>query len=96
MPGRLPQWAAWLGDVQVEFEAANRLGVLDHVLTLPSGESAYTPMRVVPAATPGGPWCEVVFTVRRRGQTADAFAADVAAVAADLQRFRELLEGDQP
>ncbi|PEG59598.1 SRPBCC family protein [Mycolicibacterium boenickei] len=82
-----------MGEVTVEFTATNALGVLDHVVRLPSGEAVYNPMRVVPAG-PDVPSCEVVFTVRQRpGMTDDQFEADVAAVAADLETLRRLLEG---
>lgn len=97
-PDRLPLWAAGLGDptladADVEFVPANALGVLDHVVTLPSGEQAFNPMRVVPAGI-DEPRCEVVFTVRRRpGMTDEQFKEDCAAVTADLERLRGLVEG---
>jgi hypothetical protein len=97
-PAQLPRWAAGLADpaladADVEFASRNELGVLDHVVKLPSGEAVYNPMRVIPA---GGdePRCEVVFTLRRQpGVSDEEFEADAAAVAADLQRLRSLLEG---
>jgi hypothetical protein len=81
-----------MGEVTIEFAPANEFGVLDHVVRLPSGESVYNPLRVVPA---GGDQsrCEVVFTVRQRqGMTDEDFERDVAAVAADLDRLRRLAE----
>lgn len=105
-PANLPSWAAgvsasiaevdgqWvsdspLGRVVIAFVAANDLGVLDHRVTLPSGESVLNPMRVLPA----DPGCEVVFTVRRSaGMSAEDFARDGDAVAADLRRLRDLME----
>jgi len=82
-----------MGEVSVEFTPTNALGVLDHVVRLPSGEAVYNPMRVVPAGVEEKP-CEVVFTVRQRpGMTDEQFEADVAAVAADLETLRGLLEG---
>ena len=48
--------------VRFAFAPRNDLGVLDHYLTLNSGEVIYVPMRVI-AAESGS---EVVFTVRRR------------------------------
>jgi hypothetical protein len=81
-----------LSDADVEFAAVNAFGVLDHVVTLPSGESVYNPMRVIPAG-PDEPRCEVVFTLRRRpGVTDEEFDADAAAVAADLAVLRDLME----
>ena len=82
-----------MGKVTVEFTPANPHGVLDHVVRLPSGESVYNPMRVLPGGV-GEPRCEVVFTVRQRPGVADEeFEADVAAVRADLETLRGLLEG---
>ncbi|CQD14496.1 polyketide cyclase/dehydrase and lipid transport [Mycolicibacterium conceptionense] len=81
-----------MGEVTVEFTPTNTLGVLDHVVRLPSGEAVYNPMRVVPAGVDAAE-CEVVFTVRQRpGVTDEEFEADVAAVAADLETLRRLLE----
>jgi hypothetical protein len=45
---------------------------------------------VVPA---GEQWCEVVFTLRRRPEMSDDdYAADGAAVAADLATLKRILE----
>ncbi len=86
------QWVAQspMGTVAVRFVEANEYGVLDHHVTLPSGETVYNPMRVIP----DGNSCEVIFTVRRNpGMTADDFARDVDAVSADLTTLKQLLEG---
>ena len=81
-----------MGEVTVEFAPANEYGVLDHVVRLPSGESVYNPLRVIPAGE-GHPGCEAVFTVRRRaGMSDEEFESDVATVAADLNRLRRLAE----
>ena len=81
-----------MGEVTVEFSPRNVFGVLDHVVRLPSGEAVYNPLRVVPGGV-GEPRCEVLFTVRRRAGMTDAeFDADAAAVAADLNTLRRLLE----
>jgi hypothetical protein len=79
------------GRARFAFAPRNDLGVLDHYLTLNSGEVIYVPMRVI-ADDEGG--SEVVFTVRRRpGMTDDEFKADGDAVAADLARLKRILEG---
>lgn len=97
-PDNLPRWAAGLadpalGDVTVEMAPANEYGVLDHVVVLPSGERVYNPMRVI-AEGSGAPRCEVVFTLRRRpGVTDEEFSADQAAVTADLETLRRIVEG---
>jgi hypothetical protein len=70
------------------FAAPNEYGVLDHSVTLPSGEVVYVPMRVIA----DGKASEVVFTLRRRlGMTDDEFARDAELVAADLARLRQVL-----
>jgi hypothetical protein len=62
------------------------------VVRLPSGEAVYNPLRVVPAGL-GEARCEVVFSARQRpGMTDEEFEADVAAVAADLDALRRLVE----
>ena len=81
-----------MGQVTVEFAPPNEFGVLDHVVRVPSGEAVYNPLRVVPGGV-GESRCEVVFTVRRRvGMTDEELDADVAAVRADLETLRRLLE----
>ena len=93
---QLSRWAAGLADpaladVEVEFAPRNELGVLDHVVRLPSGEEVYNPMRVI-ADGSSGRRCEVVFTLRRReGVTDGEFDADAAAVLADLKTLRGLV-----
>jgi hypothetical protein len=79
-----------MGTVRIRFAPRNDLGVLDHDVTLASGESFHNPMRVLA----NGEGSEVVFTLYRRpGVTDEAFAADERAIAADLATLRWLLEG---
>jgi hypothetical protein len=81
-----------MGLVTVEFAPRNEYGVLDHVVRLPTGEAVYNPLRVIPGGV-GESRSEVVFAVRRRaGMTDEEFEADTAAVAADLDALRRLLE----
>lgn len=78
------------GRARLAFAPPNDLGVLDHYVTLSSGEVVYVPMRVLADETGS----EIVLTVRRRpGMTDDAFRADGDAVAADLARLKRVLEG---
>jgi Polyketide cyclase / dehydrase and lipid transport len=104
-PANLPAWAAglaggieqaggrWFADspmgrVEVRF-LSDDPGVLDHDVVLPSGETVRNPLRVLE----DGAGSRVVFTLRRRpGMDDDAFAADAAAVGADLERLRALLD----
>ena len=68
-------------------------GAYAEMLADPEIEAVYNPLRVVPAGV-GQPRCEVVFTVRSRpGMSAEDFEADAAAVAADLQTLKRLLDG---
>jgi hypothetical protein len=85
------QWVAEspMGRVTVSFVDRNVWGVLDHVVTLPSGDSVYNPLRVIPY----GDASEVVFTLRRQpGMTDEQFRADADAVRADLGSLKRLLE----
>lgn len=85
------EWVAEspMGRVTVAFTPRNDLGVLDHDVTLPSGETVHNPVRVLR----DGDGSEVVFTLRRRpDMTAADFERDAATVAADLARLRDLLE----
>jgi hypothetical protein len=78
-----------VGGVTVRFTERNRLGVLDHDVTLPTGETVHNPLRVIP----NGKGSEVVFTLfRRAGVSAGEFARDARAVEKDLGTLKRLLE----
>jgi Polyketide cyclase / dehydrase and lipid transport len=82
-----------MGRVGFAFVERNAYGVLDHEVTLPSGEVIYNPMRVLR----DGDGCEVVFTLRRLpGISDEEFERDVEAVAADLARLKTIMEGRKP
>jgi hypothetical protein len=89
----LPEWAAGLGSaVGVRFVPANEHLVLDHDVSLPDGSVTTNPMRVLR----DGDGCEVVFTIRRaEGMSDEEIDADEAAVRADLESLKRLLEGDR-
>jgi hypothetical protein len=71
------------------FVERNELGVLDHEVTLPSGDVIYNPMRVLT----NGDGCEVVFTLRRLpGMSSEDFERDAGLVQADLARLKQVLE----
>ena len=81
------------GPVAVEFLPRNELGVLDHTVSLPSGEVVYLPMRVISY----GDHSEVVFTLRRRPEMSDGdFARDIDAVSADLSMLKRMVEEPTP
>lgn len=80
-----------MGHVTFTFTARNDVGVLDHHVTLPSGESVYNPLRVIS----DGDASEVVFTLRQRpGMTDEEFERDAAAVAEDLATLKSVVERD--
>jgi hypothetical protein len=79
-----------MGRVGFAFVERNAYGVLDHDVTLPSGEVIYNPMRVVRE----GDGCEAVFTLRRLpGVSDEEFERDANAVAGDLARLKKIVEG---
>lgn len=85
------QWVADspMGRVTIRFAEHNDFGVLDHIVTLPSGESVYNPLRVIP----DGNASEVVFTLRQRpGMTDEEFTQDADSVRADLASLKSILE----
>ena len=79
-----------MGRITIEMAEPNNFGVIDHWVTLPSGERVYNPMRVVAH----GEGCEVVFHLRRQpGTTDDAFEADAILISSDLATLKAILEG---
>ena len=77
------------GRAGLTFVERNEFGVLDHEVTLPSGDVIYNPMRVVP----NGDGCEVVFSLRRLpGMSSEDFERDAGLVQADLTRLKQVLE----
>jgi hypothetical protein len=77
------------GRLGVAFAQRNAFGVLDHEVTLPSGEVIYNPMRVVAL----GEGSEVTFSLRRLpDMTDDDFERDAGLVQADLARLKRIIE----
>lgn len=87
------QWSmnSPMGRVLVSFVPENVYGVMDHTVTLPTGESVLNPLRVLPLDEQR---CEVVFTLRRGSMSDEEFATDAAAVAEDLASLKALCEKD--
>ncbi|HJB11991.1 MAG TPA: SRPBCC family protein [Candidatus Brachybacterium merdavium] len=85
------QWSMTspMGRVLISFVPDNPYGVLDHTVTLPTGESTLNPMRVI--ALDAGR-CEVVFTLRRGSMSDQEFEEDARAVAGDLAELKSILE----
>jgi hypothetical protein len=76
------------GRTTISFVRRNDLGVLDHDVTLPSGETIHNPFRVL--AHPEG--AEVLFSLRQLGLSDTEFDRDAGLVEADLRRLKERLE----
>jgi hypothetical protein len=77
------------GPVRLRFATWNQWGVLDHLVTLPSGGQVVVPMRVVQ----NGAGSEVLFTLFQRPGTSDAqFYEDAVLVQRDLETLKRVLE----
>lgn len=77
-----------MGRVAVAFVPHNAYGVLDHDVTLPTGDVVTNPVRVL--AHPDG--AEVVFTLRQGTASDEELERDATLVAADLATLKSLLE----
>jgi uncharacterized protein YndB with AHSA1/START domain len=85
------QWFADspMGRITFAFAPRNEFGVLDHEVTMPSGDVVHNPMRVLA----DGAGSEVVFTLRRLPRLSDEeFERDAAAVSADLVALKRVVE----
>lgn len=89
-PKNLAKWASGLNAaVKVRFVERNKFGVLDHYVSVGSGEEVYVPMRVFP----NGDGSEVLLTVfRQPGTSEEKFGEDTQWVRRDLEALKELLE----
>lgn len=104
---QLPRWAGGLcksvrlqgdqwridtgqGEASFRFTGNPAEGVLDHMVTLEGGVEVFIPLRVVPNEAGS----EVLFTLfRLPAMTDERWQQDQAAVHADLQQLKEVLEG---
>ena len=78
------------GPMGIRFVDDNDLGVLDHSVTLASGEQIRVPMRVVG----NDEGSEVMVTVfRLAGMSGKKFSEDVTLVERDLEALKRTLEG---
>lgn len=77
------------GPMNIRFVEKNGFGVLDHTVTLPSGEQVFNPMRVIP----NGSGSEVVFTLfQLPGMSDEKFVTDAGMVEQDLRTLKAVLE----
>jgi len=78
-----------MGSIIVRYAEPNPYGVIDHDVTLESGETFHNPVRVLPHDD----GAEVVFTLRRQDGMSDAdFDRDAQAVLADLMALKDRVE----
>jgi len=104
-PENLPNWILFIrsarkigrkwvvettdGPMGFQFVPANRLGVLDHVVTPAAGNAILNSMRV----TPNGRGSEVIFTLFQQPEMSDQkFLDDAALEERDLRSLKSLLE----
>jgi hypothetical protein len=79
------------GTIKIQFVPENEFGVLDHIVTLPDGQSVRNPMRVVGS----GESSEVMFTLfQQPGMSCEQFHKDAEMVEADLLTLKSVLEGN--
>lgn len=78
-----------MGAVIIQFADDNAFGVMDHNVTIPSGDVFDNPMRVVP----NNDGSEVIFTLyRREGVTDENFEKDAETIIKDLRKLKDILE----
>ena len=74
-----------MGQVKVRFTPKNEFGILDHDVTLPSGDVVHNPLRVMK----NGQGSEVIFTLYHRPEMSNEdFEADATAIMKDLRRLK--------
>ena len=78
-----------MGDIKIRFCPINKVGVLDHEVTLPNGQTVLNPMRVVPN-NDGSQFTFILFWMP--GRPEKEFNEDAEAVRKDLQNLKEILE----
>jgi hypothetical protein len=77
------------GQVRVRFTPRNDFGVLDHHVTLPTGERIFVPLRAVA----NGPGAEVILTLFvPPGTTEEIVSSDIESISNDLGALKSLLE----
>lgn len=78
-----------MGTVRISFAEKNVWGVLDHVVSLPSGEKVLNPLRVLP----NDEGSEIVFTLFHGPKaTQEEFERDEQWIRKDLEKLKALLE----
>jgi hypothetical protein len=77
------------GPMKIRFVERNKLGVLDHYVSLTTGQEILNPMRVIP----NGSGSEVMFTLFQLPHMSDKkFSEDTGLVERDLRTLKNVLE----
>lgn len=78
-----------MGKVKVTFPKENEFGIIDHVVTIPSGKTFYNPLRVIK----NNEGSEVIFTLFRMPEVTDEeYNKDAGMILKDLQKLKTILE----
>lgn len=78
-----------MGKIKVKFTKNNHFGILDHDVTLPSGEINHNPLRVVK----NNEGSEIIFTLFHLPRMSDAdFERDAKQIEKDLMKLKSILE----
>lgn len=77
-----------MGKVKIKFAEPNSFGVMDHDVTIPSGETTHNAFRVIP----NGDGSEVVFSAFRNKMSAEQFKKDTSQIRKDLETLKSRLE----
>ena len=105
-PRNFPKWSAFIteireqgsiwiaqtptGTVQISFTTKNQYRVLDHDVTIPSGQIIHVPMRVLPNDRHGS---EVIFSVFRQENMNEVhYEEDIGLVLSDLLSLKKIIE----
>lgn len=81
-----------MGKVKIKFAPRNSFGVLDHDVTLPSGEVNHNPFRVIT----NGNNSEVIFSLFHLPRMSEEeFKRDSEMVLRDLKKLKEILESSK-
>lgn len=78
-----------MGEIRVRFAEKNNFGVLDHDVTLESGDTFNNPMRVIP----NGEGSELIFTLYKQPDMSDEkFNEDTTWIKKDLTKLKNIVE----
>lgn len=77
-----------MGRVKIKFAEPNSFGVMDHDVTIPTGEITHNAFRVIP----NGDGSEVVFSAVQAKMSKEQFKKDTTQIRKDLEQLKSYLE----